>query len=100
MKIYGRLYGETPRYYDFDDNHKWPYYDKLEEKEWDLEYSDVNDGEKWLIDNYPEYYMGACIQGNNGDFILTAIPGVEYGYGNFETIQNRISYVKTIKEMN
>lgn len=96
MKIIGRLYDEVPNYYDFDDNHKWPYYNCVDEKEWNIKCNDVDEGAEWLIDNHPDYYMGANIIGDNGDFICTAVPGCEYGKGNFETIKDRKYYVKNI----
>lgn len=96
MKIIGRKYDEVPNYYDFDDNHYWPYYTCIDEKEWSIDCDNIDDGEEWLINNYPEYYMGANILGDNGDFICTAVPGCEYEKGNYETIADRVYYVQNV----
>lgn len=96
MKIIGRLYDEIPNYYEFDEKHEWPYYNCVETVEWHVDLLDIHDGEEWLIKNHPEYYMGANIIGDNGDFICVAVPNSEYYKGNYETVENRVNYVQNV----
>lgn len=99
-KITGYIYNETPRYYDWDINKISPVYDKVEERTWDIEAHSLQEAKIWFYRNYPEYVQGGCvirtdIDGKTGpEFCMFAIPSNEYGYGNYETVANRVKWVQ------
>ena len=93
--VSGRVYSETPKYYDYDKRRMFPYYDVVDEKEWDItDAKSTQDCEKWLLENHPDYYMGCSIQQRcpSGDFLIMPAPSGEYPEGMFETIENRRKY--------
>lgn len=90
-EIKGTLYGETPKYYSWDKEKQFDYYEEVIRHTWTIEADSIEEAERWLIDNYPECYMGAAIIcKDNTDFLMTAVPSGEYEKGNYETIQARI----------
>ena len=97
IKIYGTRYSEIPKYYDWDKEKIYDYYDSVAEEKWEIEADTLTDGEKWLAKNHPDMYMGGAVSCENGDFACLAVPCLEYGKGNYETIQARINWVKTQK---
>jgi hypothetical protein len=98
IKIIGRKYLEAARYLEWDTSKRFPVYDMDEERVWEIEAETLDDGELWLAENHPDYYMGANVICENGDFACEAIPCEEYGKGNYETIAARIAFVKAEAE--
>lgn len=102
MKQYtvnGALYSTIAQYYDYDSRLQWPYYRRLESRSWTIEAESLEDAVAWLMTNYPSYYMGGsivCITPGVQEFQCNAVPSIEYGEGNFETIEARIAYVKSM----
>ena len=94
IKIHGTRYSETPKYYSWDDKKRYKYYDSVSEETWEIEADTLREGEKWLAENHPDMYMGGAVACENGDFALLAVPSLEYGEGNYETIQARVAWVK------
>lgn len=98
-RVIGTLYTSIPKYYSWDKDKTFPYFDKLEEKEWEVEAESAKDAIIWLMNNYPEYYMGGsahCITVGRSEFYMTAVPCLEYGNGNYETVDNRVAYLKQV----
>lgn len=99
MKTYevrGSLYGETPNYYSWDVEKKFPYFSIEGKCVWSIQAETLEDAVKWLATNHPEYYMGAgveCKNTNEHEFYLTAVPSGEYGDGNYETIEARKNFI-------
>ena len=95
--IHGYVYGETPQYSAWDKEHACPDYELIDEKSWHPEnVHSLDDAERWLLENHPDYYMGhtisqQCICGN---FRCTPKPGNYYEDGNFETFANRRKYAQ------
>ena len=60
--IKGSKYDTSPLYYSWDSKQHYPYYKEIEEREFIPEgITSLNEGELWLLKNYPEYYFGAGI---------------------------------------
>ncbi len=94
--IYGRRYGEKPNYYDWDDEKKYPYFDIIEERKFELEdIEDIDEAELWLMVFYPKYYMGcSIINEEQRSFSLVAVPCEEYDH--YMTEEARLYQVKEI----
>lgn len=97
IKVIGRKFSEEANYPAWDSKKEFPHYEILEEQTWEIEADKLHDGEKWLADNHPEMYMGGNVVCENGDFACFAVPGIEYGKGNFETIQARVACVRAAR---
>ena len=98
-KIIGRIFSDKPTYYEWDDEKKYPRYNELENlsKEWTVdEVHSLQDAEKWLLSNHPDYYMGCSIVQNcpSGNFLASAVPCGEYPKGMYETIENRRDWAR------
>lgn len=93
VKVIGRRYSETAKFYKWDANKEFPYYEMEEEQLWEIEAETLKDGKKWLAENHPDMYMGGNVVCENGDFACLAVPCEEYGKGNYETIAARIACV-------
>lgn len=87
-------YGEEATYYTWDKERKYKNYEPIEKHTFEVEAESVQEAEKWLANNHPELYMGAGITDHKGNFIMTAVPSLEYGEGNYETTEARIAWVK------
>lgn len=103
IKIVGKRFSNEVKYYDFDTDKKFGYCECIESKEWEIDTENEYSAEKWLIENYPEYSMGANYLWNKGDngkynsFNLNAIPCEDcYGKGNFENENNRIAFMRSL----
>ena len=96
IKVIGRKYSEVASYSFWDEEERFPNYEKVDEQTWEIEADTLRDGEKWLAENHPDMYMGGNVICENGDFAMLAVPCMEYGKGNFETIAKRISYVQNV----
>lgn len=94
ITVIGRRYSETAKFYDWDADKKYPYFEKEGEQTWEIEAENLREGQRWLAENNPDMYMGGNIICENGDFACLAVPCEEYGKGNYETIKARISTVK------
>lgn len=94
--IIGRRYSDVATYWDWDAAKRWPNYEKVEEQEWTVDVSSLKDGERWLAVNHPDMYMGGSVVMENGDFMMMAVPCVEYGDGNYETEAARVACVKEV----
>lgn len=94
ITIIGREFSNVPNYYEWDKEKRYDNYDMILEKKWEIEADTLREGEKWLAENHPDMYMGGAVTCENGDFALLAVPSLEYGEGNYETIQARIAWVK------
>ena len=94
IKVIGRKYSETAKYYKWDNECEFPYYEKTAEVIWNIEADGLGDGKKWLAQNHPDMYMGGNVICENGDFACEAVPCGEYGEGNYETIEARIAWVR------
>lgn len=106
--VNGSRYSEEPQYYPWDDKKMYPYYDCVEEQEWTLtprflaaitgKKPSLDAAEAWLISEHPDYYMGASIRQDcrSGDFLMCAVPCLDYGEGNYETIEARRNYVSEL----
>jgi len=98
-KIIGRIFSEKPTFYDWDDKKSFPRYKELEDlsKEWSVDsVHSLDDAEKWILQNHPDYYMGCSIVQNcpSGNFLASAIPCGEYPQGMYETVENRREWAK------
>ena len=94
IKVIGRRYSETAKFYDWDTDKVFPYFEKEGEQTWEIEADTLQDGVQWLAENHPEMYMGGSVVCENGDFTCFAVPCVEYGKGNYETIEARVAFAK------
>ena len=95
-KIIGRLYGNDPQYLDWDKEHKYPFYKKIDEVEFNVAAENLDFAKKWLMEHHPAYYMGCSIENTDSnvtEFYLGAVPSVVYPKGCFETIKARCEYV-------
>lgn len=95
FKIIGRQYGTEKKYYDWSKNHKYYTYDKIAEHEFPpKKFESVRHAEKWLLENFPEWYFGANIKGvDNNDFTMIAVPQffeMEFGTNDREQIAKRV----------
>ena len=60
--INGAKYSSIPKYYNWDLKKNYPYYDEIEEVTFEQnDITSTKEGEIWLLQNYPKYYMGGCI---------------------------------------
>lgn len=94
--VIGRRYSEIPTYPSWDADKEFPHFELLYERTWEIDVETVHDGEKWLAENHPKYYMGGSIVCENGDFACLAVPCCEYGKGNYETVAARVACVEKI----
>lgn len=95
IKIIGRKYEDKVSYYDWDGRKEFGYCEVEDERIWEKEFEDEFKAEIWLVNNYPEYAMGASYIWNDGRcFYLLAVPSSEFGDGNWETTENRVRFVK------
>ena len=94
IEVIGRKYSEVAKYYDYDTDKRFPHYEKVDEQTWEIEGETLYDGEIWLAKNHPDMFMGGNVICENGDFAMLAVPCEEYGKGNYETIADRIAYIK------
>lgn len=94
VKVIGRKYSEEATYSSWDKWREYPRFEELEEKTWEIEADSLLEGKRWLVENHPDYFMGANIICENGDFSCLAVPCCEYGKGNFETYEARIATAK------
>ena len=100
-KVHGALYGTADHYYDWDKDRKYPYYKKVEDREWTVEGDCLEDAINWFCANHPAYYMGGSVQRITDDkteFAMFAVPSPEYPEGTYETIEARIKYVKGLAQ--
>lgn len=74
FKITGRKYTTEKSFYKWDTEHKYFYYEEIEQKELGIfKFKSLTEAELFLIGNYPEYYFGACIKQIDGtDFLINA----------------------------
>lgn len=94
-KITGRLYGEIATFHSWDHDKRYPMFKVVSEKTWEIYADTMKEVKRWLAINYPEYYMGCNIKMIGYDnFFMAAAPCSEYGAGNYETLENRINWVK------
>ena len=96
-RVVGARYDIIPKYYSWDTDKQFPYFEKIEDREWVVETENAEEAIVWLMTNHPEYFMGSaayCITPGKSGAYMTAIPNPEYGPGNYETIENRVAYVK------
>lgn len=94
ITVIGRRYSENAQFYRWDDHKDFPHFEMVKEKTWEIEGETLEDGRKWLAKHHPDMYMGGNVICENGDFACLAVPCIEYGRGNFETIAARIACVK------
>lgn len=77
-------------------------YDReVDTKEWKqiAGVKNLGEAEKWLLENHPDYYMGAVIQEDipNGRRMVVPRPGSRfYSEGEYETIQGRRDHAKWV----
>lgn len=93
-EIRGVVYDVTPTYYDWDKDRIHPNYECIEEKTWNpKDVHSLEDCEKWILKNHPDYYMGYSAQQKcpSGDFCCGAIPSA-YGREYCETYDARRKY--------
>ena len=93
IKVIGRRWSENAIYSEWDTKKEFPRYELQGEQTWEIEADTLRGGEKWLAENHPDMYMGASIYCENGDFLCTAVPCMEYGKGNYETMAARVAFV-------
>ena len=97
-KVSGALYGEDSRYYSWDAHREFPYYDRVSEDTWEIEAESLENAVTWFKKNHPDMVQGGSVsrilenEGDKPEFYMFAIPNAEYGYGNFETVENRIEW--------
>ena len=94
VKVIGHKFSETATYYNWDSQKLYPTYEMVDTQEWEIEADNLHDGEKWLAQNHPDMYMGGSVVCENGDFLCCAVPGIDYGKGNYETNAARVAWVK------
>lgn len=94
-------YSYTPRYSVWDELHEFPIYDPVDGTKQVFtppvsEVSSIDDAERWVIKNHPEFYMGMSAYQTcpSGDFRVLAVPGCSYPEGTYETKDARIEYAK------
>ena len=104
-RVTGRIYNEEPHYYNWDSHKEFPVYDKVSEEQWVIQARSLKEAKNWFYQNHPEGVQGGSVQrildtpSQDPEFIMFAIPSPEYGYGNFETVENRIEWAREqIKE--
>lgn len=94
--IRGCIYSEEPRYSQNDMKHRNPRYERTAYGEWKPgpEVKSLEDCEKWILKNHPDYYEGYSAMQDcpSGNFRFLPEPGCEYPAGRFETIENRRKY--------
>lgn len=95
FQIVGRKYDLVNlEYCSWDTSHEFPMGKFVCEEVFPImEFESLAYAEYWLLDNYPEYYMGGNIwevESNNGypDFACFAVPCVEWGSSTDEWISN------------
>ena len=100
-RIVGRLYEESPVFSDWDMEGCFPSYRPVpgSEREWKLdikEAASTNQAAEWLLENHPDYWMGANIIQDcpSGDFSMHAVPCIKYGRGYHETYAGRYMFAK------
>lgn len=103
--ITGSKYDTTPQYYNWDKDKKYPNYEEIETKIFNPEgITSLEEGEKWLLTNYPEYYFGASIHEKYKieppqeekeplDFLIIAVPSY------YEAIYHTTDRTQIIKEI-
>ena len=96
--IIGRLYSENATYACWDKRKEFPHYAQIAQETWEIDCKSVTKAEAWLAENHPDMYIGANIILENGDFALLAVPCDCYGEGNYETMSNRLRYVRRLME--
>lgn len=96
-KVTGRIYNEEPHYYAWDTNKEFPVYEKVSEEQWYIDADSLKNAKNWFYQNHPEYVQGGSISLTNSDipeFVMFGVPSPEYGYGNFETVENRVNWAR------
>lgn len=96
-EIVGKTYTEEPHYYDWDTSHEFPVYDQVSEEHWTIEAESLQEAVRWFKTNHPEQVQGGCvnrIDGGGTEFCMFAVPSREYGYGYFETVENRANWAR------
>lgn len=89
--ITGRVFSDEPR----DPNARYKTYNIIEEKEWEpSEVHSLEDAEKWILENHPDYYMGYGVNQKcpSGNLCYGAVPCAEYPDGMYENAENRRKY--------
>ena len=96
-RVTGTHYNETPNYYVWDNEKRFPYFTVDDEQEWVIDADNLKEAEKWFAVNHPDYFMGGainCITPNVHEFCIYAAPCGEYGEGNYETVDARVAFVR------
>lgn len=96
-KVTGRIYNEEPHYYAWDTHKESPVYDKVSEEQWYINADSLQEAKNWFYKNHPEAVQGGSIIRTDSDipeFVMFAVPSVEYGYGNYETVENRANWAR------
>lgn len=91
--ITGRVFSDEPR----DPNTRYKTYNIIEEKEWKpSEVHSLEDAEKWILENHPDYYMGFGVHQEcpSGNLRYGAVPCAEYPDGMYENAENRRKYAE------
>ena len=92
-KVIGRKYSDVATYARWDVHCEFPRFEETDEQTWEIEADTMKSAEKWLASKHPEYYMGANIICENGDFACLAVPCEYYGNGSYETLKARVDFV-------
>lgn len=91
--VTGRVFADEPD----DPDSRWPRYSITEEKAWKPEdVHSLEDAEKWILKNHPDYYMGYGVHQEcpSGAFCASAVPCGEYPAGMYENAANRRKYAE------
>ena len=101
--ITGRKYADTPSYFWWDADKKYPEYSEvIDQQTWGIEAESLTAAEMWLMENHPDYFMGSNITnrltGNDLAFSCNPIPCGDYPKGTYETNENRRKYVAWLLE--
>lgn len=95
--ITGTLYSVEPTYYDWDKEHHFPNFAEIDKKIWEhIPVKSIDDAKRWVLENYPDYYMGMSASQNcpSGNFIMGAVPCIEYGENMYKTYADRRNWAE------
>ena len=95
--ITGTLYSVEPTYYDWDKEHHFPNFAEIDKKIWEhIPVKSIDDAKRWVLENYPDYYMGMSASQNcpSGNFMMGAVPCIEYGENMYKTYADRRNWAE------
>lgn len=74
--IHGYKFADTPTFYDWDKEHKYPNFEIVDNVEIEREADSMDEAYKWMLENIPGYAIGCAVfSEDKKNFLLNPVKG-------------------------